>query len=152
MPITNGSTIVASEINSSLDTALTALQAENAIKPSVYWIPIDFYEIASDDGYVERNFVMPDDSHLVEMSVHGNPTEGWIDIEVDNGALIEPITVNALVANGYTKLTRWYATSGRAYQVFLKGSTVTVTAYSTDATTLNGLTVMLGFASRLRRF
>ena len=103
-------------------------------------------------------WIPPDDYLLNEVAVAGGGNiNGTVTCTIDNGAMIEPITITSYIGqNALTKLPRYYGTgslaTGKPVQVLLKDSVVTISLTTTDPAGNHNFTVTLCLDSRYRRY
>lgn len=151
MTISNGSTIAVADLNAVSSSSLTSLQADNAAVPAVYWMNLNFNALTSSTPTIARtrNVVMPDNYLLREIVLAAGEHSGTITLTIDNGALIETISMAGVMSSGFVEATRYYVS--KPIQVFLKGSIVTVTASTTATGATSTVQVALGFDTEWRR-
>jgi hypothetical protein len=152
MSISNGQTIVASDVNSAFTSSLSSLRTDNAYLPTLFWLPVRFDNIVSGTAsvWLSQDIVLPDDYILADVAILGGEHNGTVTVSVNNSALIVPISMTATLGANYVAATRYYTTTTNPVQLFLKGSTVRVTVSTTNVVATSTLTVSLGFYSKRR--
>ncbi len=153
MAISNGSVILASDVNTFADSALSDLEGDNGTFPCVHWLNLKFDNIVSGTlpPWTVRNVVIPDDAVIAEVVISGGEHNGVVTVSIDNGAMITPINITATLGANYVKASRYYSTATNPLQILMKGSTLTVTVTTTNAVTPSRLQIAIGLKSERRR-
>ncbi len=161
MSITNGQTILSTDLLAMDATATTNLALNNLFKPTQMNINFFFPNVvvSSSARNTQAIFIPPDDYFLNDVAISTGGTDGTITVTIDNGAMIEPISMTATVGGSsvfLTKFPRYYGTGSTAtakpVQVLLKDSQVIITITNTDITTTHNIVITLCCDSRYRRF
>lgn len=156
MTIATGQIISVSDLNSSHTSILSSLAADNQVLPSVYWLTLSFNDVTADTSLARRTraVIIPDDHVLVEVAISSGDVDGYLGVDVDNGAMIEPIELYEVQGTGFDKLPRWFLstkTQAPAVQLILKGSRLEVVLEAQNTGRPNTVHVLLGLASEWRR-
>ena len=152
MTISNGQTITISDLNASLAASLALLRSANSMQAAVYWLNFNFPGLvaSTSSAFTTRNVVLPDDYILEEVCITAGDHTGTITVTIDNGAMIEPISMSGAASSGYTSLARYYV-SDKPTQLLLKGSELTITCTTTATNATNNVQVAIGLVAELRR-
>jgi hypothetical protein len=153
MSITTGQLITASDLNASHTSILSGLSAD---LPAVYWLNLDFNDVTATTSLARRtkHVIIPDDTILVEVCVSSGDLDGYLAVDVDNGAMIEPVELYETVSTGFDEMARWYVstkTQAPAVQLLLFGSQLEVIVETLSTATPNTVHVSLGLVSEWRR-
>jgi len=161
MAITNGQTITAADLNAMLSSSLASIQSDNAQLPAGLLVPFAFHDLATGTAATRRKaiFVAPFDLIVESVAVQASDftaaSTTTVTITGDGPLVNWPITVSGTTGAGIVKLARLlydntktnaaksFATTSRAFRVFPRGSTITVTASTTSAATPNTCIVIL---------
>lgn len=160
MTIYQDSVIEASDLLSMNAAALATLAANNLYKPTQVLYTVHFPNVLSaTDGYIATSsVVLTDDFILSEVAVEvGNASGSTFTVDIDSGALIEPISMTATSDSSYYKFPRYYGlgvlATGKPVQVLLKGTTLDIAVTSNKASAgPHVVIVTLCLQSKLRRF
>lgn len=146
MAIANGSTILTADLNAMLSSTLAAIQADNAQLPAGLELNLSFPGLVNATPAEQRKaiFVAPFDLLVDAIAVQssGFTAASTLTVAVtgDGPVVNWPMTVSGTVGAGVVKLARLlydntktnpaksFATTSRAFRVFPRGSTITVTA------------------------
>lgn len=170
MPITNGSTVLAADLNGMATTALALVQADNAHLPAGLELHLHFPGlVAATDLTLRRAvFVAPIDLLLESVAVEtGNHTAASTSTVkvVSDGALMNGTSDDGrgvsvtgtsatgaidkfsrlLLDNSRTNVAVDFASTAEAFRVFPAGSTVTVTIETTSVAVTSAAHVVLVF-------
>lgn len=155
MTIAQNSLIEIADLNATFTSSLTLLKADAAIVPAVYWTNLNFNGITDVTSLIRRTrkFILPDDHFLCELAVTAGEHAGTITVTIDNGALIESISLSEVVTSpGYDPFTtRYYTNTTKPAQLLLRGSELTVTVSTTDTSSSSTVQVAIGLQSVWRR-
>lgn len=156
MTISDGSLITITDLNASHTTILSNLSSDNQTLPAVYWLNVSFNDVTASTTLARRTrkVILPDDQVLVEVAVSSGDLDGYLAIDFDNGAMIEPIEVHETQATGFDKLPRWFVASKTqtpAVQLLLRGSQLEIIVETTSTAVPNTVNVALGLVSEWRR-
>jgi hypothetical protein len=162
MAITNGSTITEADLDAMLSSSLAAVQADNAQLPAGLLIPLWFNGLVAGTAPTRRKaiFVAPFDLIVESVAVQAadftNPSTLTVTITGDGPLVNWPISVSgSIAAGGVVKLARLlydntktnaaksFALTSRAYRVFPRGSTITVSVSTTSVAVANTCVVMI---------
>jgi hypothetical protein len=154
MTIANGNTIEIADLNSAYTTILSNLQADNATLPANFWLNFQFSNLTSSvtSPWNVRKVVLPDDYILTEVCITSGEHSGTLTVTVDNGAMIETISISeAVTSPGFDEVTRYYSDTNKPVQLLLKGSELTVTCSTTSGSSGSTIQVSVGLLSEWRR-
>lgn len=153
MTISNTSTILKSDLDSAYTSLLTNLRSDANTKPATFWVNLNFNNIISTTSSTvsTRNIPIRDNYFLRELCVTTGLHSGTVTVAIDNGALIEEISVDGYVNGGSTNKVERYFSDPHPLQVLLRGSSIAVTVTTTDTSPTSSVQVALGFRSYWRR-
>jgi len=160
MPITNGSTILAADVNEMTTSSLALVQADAGRIPVGMQAVFMFHNIRDGTSPHRRKsiFVVPYDCLLetvaVQCAEHTAASTATVTVTADGAYSNFPTSVSGTVGSGITKLSRLlydntqssgksFASTARAFRALTKGSTVTVTAASTSVLASSSMQVTL---------
>jgi hypothetical protein len=152
MTIAAGSTILASDLNAINSSGLTSLRADLATEPRWHVLNLLFKNVASATAiaWKTRDIVIPDDLYIAEVAIQSSDHVGAVVVTLDNGAMVQPISISATLATGISKGDRWYSTATNVQQILYKGSILNCTITTTNTTTPSLLNVSLILKSTLK--
>lgn len=145
-----GQTISASDLNGLWTTSLAALKLDNQEKPGVYWHQFQFININSTTEVHRRTgtLILPDDCYIEDVCVTSGEMVGTLTVAITSETLLEDITLTGTVAAGFSQVARYNG----PYHVLLRGSEVTITASTTDASGSQVVHVGVGLQTYRRRY
>lgn len=161
MAITNGSAVLAADLNAMLSSSLAAIQSDNAQLPAGLLVPLSFHGLTNATVSTRRKaiFVAPFDLIIESVAVQAADFTAASTLTVTitgDGPLVNwPVSVSGTVGAGVVKLARLlydntktnaaksFALTSRAYRVFPRGSTITVSVATTSVATPNTCVVIL---------
>lgn len=169
MTISDGSTIIATDLNALITTDLGRLQDDNARVPLGYHRTFTFKNLVASTNalYRRARVIVPFDCYLETLAVRAAEftAASTLTVTVEgDGALVNwPIEVSGAVGTGTTNVTRLlydntkrkvrksgggFATVSTAFRVFPKGSTIVITPSTTSVATPS----MCSISMALRQF
>lgn len=161
MAISNGSASLAADLNAMLSASLAAIQSDNAQLPAGLILPLSFHGLVAGTTAERRKaiFVAPFDLIVESVAVQAADftaaSTTTVTITGDGPLVNWPISVSGTTGAGIVKLSRLlydntktnaaksFALTSRAYRVFPRGSTITVTVSTTSVATPNTCVVIL---------
>lgn len=159
MTVANGSAILAADLAALTTAQLAALQADNAQLPGALALHFHFQNlVASTLPYAAKKIlVVPFDFYLETLSVEANnhTAASTTTVRIDEPLGTWPTEVTGATGAGNTALSRLlydnartkprrdFATQSRAFRMFNKGSTLALTATTTNTTTPSNVHVTL---------
>lgn len=159
MTVANGSAILAADLAALTTTQLAALQVDNAQLPGALALHFHFQNlVASTPTYAAKKIlVVPFDFYLEALSVESNnhtaastttvtltePLGTWPTQITGTTGAGNTALARLLYDNAKTPPKRDFATGSRAFRMFNRGSTLTLTATTTNTATPSNVHVTL---------
>jgi hypothetical protein len=144
--VSNGSTILAADVNAVHTTNLSNLNTLARTLPALTWMRVAFPAVVtgSADAFKSYSIIIPDDFIIAEVAVASGEGNGADTVTLDNSAMLQPISISHTRGAGFQKATRWYSDATHATGILLKGSTLIVTLSTTNTSASSNLVVAVG--------
>jgi len=159
LTISNGSTVLSSDLLGMNTTALDTYQAWLSRDPDYFVLPVQFRNVlaTTTEAYRTARVVLVDNYRLEDVLVQSNHA-GTIEVSLDNGMLVAEVVIDDVFpGTSINKAPRYYSASGvsslyRPLQILTKGSILDIVASTTDTGGGHNFNVALALTAPLRRF